>query len=255
MRIFKTIIAALAVGAALTGCSKNDYPVFDTQYSALNIWMGTELIPQDSITYNYSYALGEKNVHFYARVIGTAADHDRSFTLEAYDGDLAEAEGSYTLGDYVIKAGETSAICDITFNSSKLKNPQAFTDHDGHLKLRMKANDLFHEGTESLRTLTIVLKNYLSKPDDWDTATYPYLAISRYFGDYSKVKYQFMIETLNLVDFHVSYSATISYDEETNCISSNYASYLASKMKLALEEYNASHDTPLTDETGNVISF
>lgn len=139
----KYIIKALAVlfgfAAMLSGCSKNEYPEFDTNYASLAIWFGTEYVPQDSITYNYSYALGEKTVHFYARTIGVLSDHDRSFQLEAFDGDLDEAQGSYSLGEYTIKAGESLAQFDITFDTSKLKNALAFTQKDGHLKLRVKA--------------------------------------------------------------------------------------------------------------------
>lgn len=199
--------------------------------------------------------MGEKTVHFYARTIGVLSDHDRSFQLEAFDGDLDEAQGSYSLGEYTIKAGESLAQFDITFDTSKLKNALAFTQKDGHLKLRVKANDEFSVGVKELQTLTIVLKNYLSKPDNWDADQYPLRPLSAYFGEYSKVKYQFMIQELNLVDFNISYNATISYDEETNTLSHNYANYLVSKMKLALEEYNATHDTPLTDETGNIVTF
>ena len=255
----KYIIKALAVffgfAAMLSGCSKNEYPEFDTNYASLAIWFGTEYVPQDSITYNYSYALGEKTVHFYARTIGVLSDHDRSFQLEAFDGDLDEAQGSYSLGEYTIKAGESLAQFDITFDTSKLKNALAFTQKDGHWKLRVKANDEFSVGVKELQTLNIVLKNYLSKPDNWDADQYPLRPLSAYFGEYSKVKYQFMIKELNLVDFNISYNATISYDEETNTLSHNYANYLVSKMKLALEEYNATHDTPLTDETGNIVTF
>lgn len=259
MMIKNKIIKALAVvgvlSATFSSCSKNEYPEFDASYSALNVWFGTETAPQDSITYNYSYSLGEQTVHFYARAIGVLADHDRTFQLEAYEGDLDEAQGSYTLGEYTLKAGETTGEFDITFDTSKLKNAQSFTDKDGHLKLRMKANDEFQQGAKELQSLTIVLKNYLSKPDNWDAATFPMMALGRFFGDYSKVKYQFMIQVLDMVDFKVNYNTSVRYDEETNTISYNYANYLASKMKLALEEYNNTHDTPLTDETGNIVTF
>ncbi len=254
-KVIKALAVAGILSATLASCSKNEYPEFDANYSALNIWFGTESIPQDSITYNYSYTMGEKTVHFYARPIGVSADKDRTFQLEAYDGDLEEAEGSYFLGEYTIKAGTTTSEFDITFDTSKLKDAQSFTNKDGHLKLRLKSNDDFQQGAKELQTLTVVLKNYLDKPDNWDAATYPMMALSRYFGDYSKVKYQFMIQELDMVDFKVNYNTSIRYDEETNTISSNYASYLASKMKLALEEYNNTHDTPLTDETGKVVTF
>lgn len=254
-KIIKLIVMGWVLLLAFASCSKNEYPEFDTNYSALNIWFGTETIPQDSVTYNYSYALGEKSIHFYARTIGALSDHDRTFQLEAYDGDLGEAEGSYSLSEYTIKAGETIGTFDIVFDTSKLKNASSFTQKDGHLKLRMKPNDEFREGAKELQTLTVVLKNYLSKPDNWETATYPMRPLNAYFGEYSKVKYQFMIQELNLVDFQISYNATIMYDEETNTLSNSYANYLVSKMKLALQEYNNTHDTPLTDETGNIVTF
>lgn len=254
-RVIKALAVAGILTATLASCSKNEYPEFDASYSALNIWFGTESVPQDSITYNYSYTLGEKTLHFYARPAGVLSGQDRTFQLEAYDGDLEEAEGCYSLGEYTVKAGATTSEFDITFDTSKLKNAQSFTDKDGHLKLRLKSNDVFQPGAKELQTLTVVLKNYLDKPANWEAATYPMMALSRYFGDYSKVKYQFMIQELDMVDFKVNYNTSVRYDEDTNTISSNYASYLASKMKLALEEYNNTHDTPLTDETGKIVTF
>ena len=61
-KIHKSVVLALVMSLIFVGCSKNEYPEFDANYSALNIWFGTETIPQDSVTYNYSYALGEKNI-------------------------------------------------------------------------------------------------------------------------------------------------------------------------------------------------
>lgn len=242
----------------LASCEKNEMPVYDTSYTALNIWFGTSSNALDSTTYNYSYKMGEGTLTFYARVMGVPVDYDRTFELEVYDGDTGTAAGSYWTETYTIGAGETEVECNIYFDTSKLTDADSFTETDGHLCFRMAANDTFLAGTEDRTNLIVVLKNYLSKPDEWDSATYPLRPYSAYFGTYSKVKYQFMISELGLVDFHINYSTSTPYDEETNTISSAYASYLVQKLKVALEEYNNdlnNTDTPLRDETGSVVSF
>ena len=64
-----------------------------------------------------------------------------------------------------------------------------------------------------------------------------------------------MIEVLGLVDFVISYNASTSYDEATNTVSSSYAVYLQQLMQKALQDYNSTHETPLTDEYGLPVAF
>lgn len=245
-------LALLFIGS----CSENETPIYDDSFAALNVWFGTAAgTVTDSTVFNYSYSLGEDSLVFHARVMGIPATEDRSFLLEAVEGDITLAEGSFRTTEYTIKTGETSASFAIYFDSSKLKDANAFTEQDGHLRFRVVENTFFASGAEQMNTLVVVLRNYLSKPEDWEAATYPNLALSRYFGSYSKVKYQFMIQELGLIDFHISYSQQANYDEESNTISYNYASYLQQRMQLALAEYNTSHNTPLTDENGALVTF
>lgn len=255
MKNLKYLFALGIITICLSSCKENDIPVFDAGYSALNIWFGTSAIPVDSTTYNYSYSLGADTLKFYARVIGKLSDEDRTFSLEAYDGDLTEAEGSFFTTTYTIKAGESEAQFPIVFDTSKLKDANSFTQKDGHLYFKMKENTTFKTGATSMNELRVVLKNYISKPADWDAATYPLRPYTAYFGAYSKVKYQFMIQILGLVDFHISYSQGPSYIKETNTVSHYYATYLVQRLQLALDEYNSSHDSPLKDETGSLVVF
>lgn len=255
MKGIKYYICILLSAITCGSCDQNETPVFDTNYSALNIWFGTSGVVNDDMTYNYSYTLGEDSIMFYARVTGALSDKDREFTLEVYEGNKEEAEGSYRTLTYVIKAGESEAEFPIYFDTSKLKDPQSFTIEDGYLYFRMAENPLFQTGAYNMNSLKVILKNYLDKPTEWDEATYPRRPYSAYFGEYSKVKYQFMIQELGLIDFHISYTATVSYDEETNTVSNNYANFLVQKMKVALEEYNSTHTEPLKDESGSVIVF
>lgn len=263
MKDLKHILGFCVAVAGLCGCSSNEVPVFDTSYSALNVWFGTTGYNSvlESTSYNYSYTLGEDSVMFFARVAGLPVDYDRSFTLEAVDGNLEEAEGSYRVETYTIKAGEVEVECPIYFDTSKLKDDELFSseEEEGSLSFQVVEDGTFASGAESLQTLVVILRNYLAKPDEWDTRASMYaLAWSGYFGEYSKVKYQFMIQYTGLIDFHISYYATVPYDEETNTISTTYATYLRDKLRLYLEEYNAdpnNTDAPLRDETGSLVTF
>ncbi len=241
----------------IVACTNNDYPKFDPDFAALNIWVGSSSSQYDSVTYNYSYSMGLDSVMFYARIAGVTTDTARTFELEAYDGDLEEAEGSYYFGDYVFEAGEYNKTFYIYFNKFNLKDDSSFVNVNGNLYIRLKENEAFVTGAEDMQEIHIVLKNYLAKPDTWDNATYPYNSISRYFGSYSETKYRFMIQELGLVDFKIRSNTSTSYNETTNEISTIYASYLSQVMKLALEEYNSNpdNDPPMRDEFGEIVTF
>ena len=248
------LLLALLLG--LSACSKEEVSTFDSSYTALNIWVGTPTgVVYESATYNYSYAYEEGSVTFYAQLSGMPATHDRTFRLEPFGGDSASVVASIRTEDYVMPAGAISGTYQVHFNARQLPDPSLFTETDGLIHFRMVPNDDFRIGAEDHQQFTVVLKNYLAKPDNWDAVNFPRMPISRYFGTYSRVKYQFMIEHLGLIDFDINYNAQTSYNEETNVISTSYAIYLLQVMQQALNEYNATHDTPLTDEQGNPVTF
>lgn len=244
--------------AGLAACDKNEMPVYDTSYTAMNIWFGNEGTVLDSTTYNYSYSMGEKALAFHARIAGMPADYDRTFEIEAYEGDLDDAEGSFRTETYMLKAGEISAECSIYFNTSSLKNPDLFTQKDGHLYFRLKENKDFRPGTGDMSVLKVVLKNYLDIPNDWVNPLYPNMDYTDFFGTYSPRKYQFIVSVWGYADFHIDRVTTVDYDAATNTLSKKYAKYLYQKLQIALEEYNNdpdNPDAPLRDESGNVITF
>ncbi|MCH5174317.1 MAG: DUF4843 domain-containing protein [Prevotellaceae bacterium] len=251
----RNILAVVAL-LLVSSCSKEEVSHFDTSYCSLNLWVGTEVAVYETTTYNYSYSYEEGSVTFYAQISGMPADHDRTFRLEAFGEDYDKVANTIRMEDYVIPAGEIGGTFKVYFNSQKLSDPDMFSDNDGQVSFRMVSNDIFSIGTENRQEFTVVLKNYLAKPDNWDTANFPKMPLSRYFGTYSKVKYQFMIEVLGLIDFEINNNAQTGYDEATNTVSIIYAeSYLKQKLQSALNDYNATHDTPLTDEFGALVTF
>lgn len=251
-----SIIILAALSLLAVGCSKEEVSTYDTSLCCLNLWVGTQAgAVYESTTYNYSYAYEEGDVTFYAQISGMPSKQDRTFRLEAYGDDLERMGNTIRTEEYVIPAGEIGGIYQVHFNSQLLSDPTLFTTEDGRIHFRMVSNDDFSIGTEDHQSFTVVLKNYLAKPDNWDTANFPRVALSRFFGTYSRVKYQFMIEHLQLIDFEINYNTQTSYDEEANVVSYSYATYLQQVMQRALNEYNETHDTPLTDEYGNPVIF
>ena len=264
-RIFKKLLAIVAflpvltggVGALMSSCSHDNVPTYDTTQTGLDIWVGNQAgVVYESTSYNYSYAFEEGSITFYAQISGSPTDFARTFHLELFGEDADVARSTVRTEDYVIPAGAIGGTYKVYFNTQHLSDPSLFTETDGHIQFRVMPSDGFIQGTEDHQQFTVVLKNYLAKPDNWDAANFPRMPLSKFFGTYSRVKYQFMIEHLGLVDFEVNYNARTSYDPETNVVSYNYVTtYLVQVMQQALVEYNATHDTPLTDELGNLVEF
>lgn len=256
-RTYNTFVWLCALCAMLVvACQKEEVQTYDVSRTGLNIWVGTSVgTVYDAVTYNYSYAYEEGSITFYARINGLPASYDRTFTLEAYGDCYDQVAPTIRSEVYTIPAGAVSGTYEVHFNSLLLPSPELFTMEDGSISFRVVPNDTFMPGAENMQSFTVTLRNRLAKPDNWDAANYPQVALSKYFGTYSRMKYQFMIEVLGLVDFTISYFASTAIDEATNTISPAYAVYLQQLMQEKLAEYNASHDVPLTDENGERITF
>lgn len=257
MKTIRISILSIAAALAVTACSKEEVDRFDPSFEALNIGFGTVANLTQTATYNYSETASERAVKFYARVTGTPAAYDREFALEAVDGNLTEAAGSFRFDTYVIPAGEVSGEYNIYFDPSKLSNPAAFTSEDGELVFKVVEGGSFRTGALNQNELRFTLKNRLAKPEEWDEGSYGYLPLSRYFGAYSIEKFQFMIENGCPINFKVSYSqaAPTTMEGDVTIMSDGYATYLRYLYYVALLEYNETHDTPLCDSVGNPISF
>ena len=256
LTLLPSLMGGVGGGSLFSSCSHEEITTYDPTRTSLDIWVGNVAgAVFESTTYNYSYAYEEGAVTFYAQISGLPADHDRTFRLEPFGGDSALMVNTIRTEDYVIPAGQIVGSYQVFFNSQALSSPTLFTSQDGQIHFRVAPNDEFEAGTEDHQQFTVILKNYLAKPDNWDAANFPRIPLSRYFGTYSRVKFQFMIEHLGLVDFEINYNTQTAYDEERNIVSAVYAVHLQQVMQRALNEYNASHDDPLTDEFGNPVTF
>lgn len=248
----KTIAIMLALAAiCCSSCKKNELFFYDEEYSALNIWFGTENVISDSLTYNFAYTVAERDsIMFRVRLTGMPADHDRTFHLKATEGDIASVEFENT--EYVLKAGQYEGVYPLYIH--KPDGYSEFTTTAGHLRFELEENSDFLPGANESRSLNLVLRNALVKPDDWDEATMPIMPLKNYFGTYSDVKYAFIIQTTGYSNFHVHYSMSaegLADDEITHI----FADYLKQKCKAALVEYEETHGEPLVDEFGFLVEF
>jgi hypothetical protein len=233
-------------------CAKNDLFYYKDDYVALNIWLGTSTSTLDSLTYNFAYTVNERDsVVFNFRLTGYPVDYDRRFELEAVEGDMNYVYYEYQ--DYILKAGQYEGTYPLYID--KPAGYEEFKDRQGYIIFKLKETASFAQGAEKSNQLHIIFKNYVAKPDNWDTAVYPYFTLARYFGTYSDVKYGFIIQETGLANFRILYTTSVDPVLEENVITSTHASYLKSKCVAALLEYNATHGTPLTDENGNPVVF
>lgn len=228
----------------LTGCEKTEPMVFDKGDTALQLWFGTTNQVSDSVTFNFSYMTSQiDSVIFNARILGRPLDHDIEFELTPEgDADLVY----FTLPKFTIKAGEVEVKYPIYFE--KPDNYQEFKTEQGLILFKLKPNSLFKDGNKEMSALKISLKNSLAKPDNWDSALFPYAPLDKYFGQYTNRKFEFMIEVLEQTYFNVYFSTSAAQNTDPEAISSIFAEYYASICRTKLAEYNATHSEPMTDE-------
>ena len=163
-------VLAIAIAMAMGACSYVDVPTYDTSSTRLNIWVGTAAgIVYESTSYNYSYAYEEGSVTFYAQITGLPVDHDRTFRLEVFGKDSAAVAPTVRSEDFVIPAGTIGGTYQLHLNTQLLPSSDLFTESDGEVQFRVVPSEQFELGTEDHQAFTLIVKNYLAKPDNWDT--------------------------------------------------------------------------------------
>lgn len=253
----RNITLSIAAIGVLSACEHEVVDVYDIDHTALNIGFGSVKELTQKANHNFSETAGVKGLTFYARISGIPVDHERTFSLEPVDGDLALLGNAWLDETYVIPAGAVSGEYVLNFDTSLLPDPDNFAEKEGTVTFRAKTSDNFSLGAENHNELIITLYNALAKPDLWDEGSgFFYPALSTYFGEYSPEKFRFMIENGFPTQFriHSTQKENITIDNGVTIMSTVYASYMLNKLQRALTEYNYTH-LPLCDSHGNLIIF
>lgn len=175
-----------------------------------------------------------------AKIMGLKADHDRTFVAVADTGSNA-LPADYKILPGIVKANQIfGELPVVVFRTPEIKELVKL------LNVKIVDGGDFKAGINDQLDILMSLSwtDGLIKPDNWDSA------LRSYFGTYSKVKFQFVIDVLGMAEFPVlAYGVT--YVPGVT-LSPYEMQDKQAMLKAALLVYNQSHATPLTDEFGPI---
>lgn len=223
----------------VTACENGDFLWEGETYARLigpeNYTLGT-----DSMTFTFSTHAAdvtEFTAEAHIVIIGKVAAADRKVNLKVNEGKSTAVPGThYQLSTQLtIPAGEREVFCPIV-----LKRAPELEGKSVRLHIEVVASDEIGVGVNEWNALTIVWNDMISKPLNWENLT-------EFFGEYSEIKYRFIISTLGITQFTYGDSGGMSWGEMNN-----YRLMMITALN-AYNEANPSH--PLTDENNQLVSF
>lgn len=193
----------------------------------------------DSANYSFATQVGlvEKDtVLIKMKALGYIKEYDRPFQLRAVDGTTAKENTHFILPIVTLKANtNTIDYPVILLNTADLKTSTL------RLELEVLENENFPQGAGivsnnlTFNRFKINFSNRLLKPTYWNN-------IQNYFGEYSDVKYKFMIDQTGISVF------------STQIYNGSELINLKGLLNAALQKY-VSTNGPMLDENQKPISF
>lgn len=238
----KNISVILILMLAFAACKKEDIDKFSGKDSIAFYIQGQEA---DSTNFTFGglpTSKSQDTIFVKMRVVGRISNQAKAITVEAAPGTTAVEGVHYILPKMVLPADSFTLRYPIV-----LLNAPDLLNKTYKLVVRVKANENFESGavggantvSRNIAQYKINFNNQFIKPDYWNY-------IQNYFGDYSDVKFKFMISTLGFSDFRPpAKGGTITYSEFLN---------YKVQLRNALDAYNALHGT-LVDENGLEVLF
>lgn len=228
MKLFiKNGLLVLAAVLVLASCTKDKELLFNEPTAVY-----VESRP-DSAEYSFATSpttVTVDSVLMRFRIIGNASSNDRVINLVPRAESTAKAGYHYKIGNAVIKANEFSAIIPVyVYRRAGLKDSTVLAIFD------IQENADFKVGYPEQLRFKLTISDILTKPAIWDRSWSPY------FGDYSEVKFRFLLTVTG----------------RTNWTSSPYPAdsrFLSQRARNALLEYNQTYGA-LIDENGNEVFF
>ena len=222
------IVWVCALVATLTCCSKDDYLKYDTNMASVRFVYTADC---DSLVYSFGLhpeiGDGESGlVEIPLQLIGTTWHQNRIVDIEVMqDGTTATSE------DYNIESCEIPADQITGTLKVRLHKTERVKGEDVTIALKLVSNENFTAAPVNSDIFRIVVTNELTTPNGW------------IFGDYSRVKHEFVI-------LHTGVAT--DYDQWSASEQIHWKGVLIN----ALYEYNKAHPgDPLKDEHGMVITF
>lgn len=243
------IIIPTLIIAAFTSCKKSELTSFD-QPAMVHFYKLFTDAQKDSVLYTFAVkpaSLIQDTVKLPVRIAGKAADKDRVINLKTVADSTTAVEGTdYKIHSAIVHAGKyNDSILLIVYRKPAMKSEEKrlmleiipSADFQPGLYNTPSAGSDVKQTGGSVRML-IKINDFLTQPANWSL-------LSSFFGTYSKVKYQFIIDVTGRAEFPYGSATSIPYGQ--------MAAY-QNMLKQALSDYAAEHG-PLIDENGQTVTF
>lgn len=221
------LLLSVLIAIGCGSCQKDNYVQYDAGYASLRFIYAAE--GNDSIV--YSFALHpdkqEDTVEIPFKLVGLAVGQDREIGVEVVKEETTAQENDH----FIIERSELAADSIKGILKVKVKKTPELENHNLVATFRLCGNENFAAAPVNENTYKIVLTNYLAEPTGWP------------FGEYSRIKHQFVIQILGIATDYDKWSTSETI-------------YYTGIMINALYEYNKAHPgEPLTDENGLAVTF
>ncbi|MDR6782380.1 hypothetical protein ABIE26_001132 [Pedobacter africanus] len=227
---------------ALASCKKDPQSVFSGKDGITFFYKSGQ--EQDSVSYSFklNQPKTRDTVWIKMRLVGKLSGQQRQIKIVAGAGTTATEGKHFILPDFYLPADSFQVKYPLVLLSTTDLNSKA-------VRLVMQvaeSKDLIigTRGQADVSTANTVafkvnFSNRLIKPDYWNYISY-------YIGEYSEVRYQFMIDTFGMSDFRPdTKGGIITYAQWVN---------IKGKLRNALDAY-VSKNGPLIDENGGKVEF
>lgn len=234
------ILYSVWLFVTFVACANDEYVWGDENYArivALAIWTHET----DSMTFTFStYPADVTEFVLETEIVvqGKVVDYDRTVHLQVSKEKTTATEGTYSFpAELILEAGMHRVKFGIL-----LHRTGEMLHKDVRLCVGIAPTGDLKAGVNNFSSLTIVWNDKITKPSNWDDLT-------EFFGEYSEVKYRFIITTLGVSLFPYGLDNGLTWGQMTD---------YRLRMAAALEAYNAdpaNPDRPMKDENGGTISF
>lgn len=185
-------------------------------------------------------------------LIGRVVGEDRPIAVEVVADKSNVIEGvDFKLGPALMLANSNEGYVRVT-----LLNTAALETEVKKISLKIVESAAFKPGIADQLHSSISYYNFMVKPVDWDAK------MRLYFGDYSKVKHEFILFQLGIPE--INFANAVPEDKDNYIYSGTTLAYFQLRLrsmlndlndKLIVPKENDPFSYPLKDERGNAVVF
>lgn len=228
MKYYVFFIGTLSI--LFLGCKKESLMSF-TQSPGVYVYKYYNNTDKDSLTYSFAIQDAAKTVDTIfipLRILGDAVSSDRTVSYSIREDQSINIDpNSFELLPAIIAANSFAGNIPI-----KVKRSEAIKTAEMRLWVELEPSDDFELGPKDQLSYLVKLNDFLSKPNSWKDS---------YFGPYSRVKYETIINQTGFSEF--------------GSLTTFELNFIVQTCKGYLFNYEQVNKEPLLDEDGVVVKF